>query len=93
MPEPAYDPHERLLDQILGHRAIAGQEEGEPARGRNVPLVEFGEHSAGGCVSLLRVLGHDGVHTREDAGGVQEVSGRRAEGRRDPQPFGRVERV
>ena len=41
--EPAPQPDERVLDEILGERAVAGQQVREPGRRERVALVQLPE--------------------------------------------------
>jgi hypothetical protein len=58
VPQPADEPHEGLLDQVLGQGSIARQQEREPDALRRVPDVEVAERA----VRDRGLLGHCDRH-------------------------------
>jgi len=42
MQQPAEEPNECVLDQVVGQGSVTGDEEGEPEGGRRVPEVKLG---------------------------------------------------
>jgi hypothetical protein len=49
VPEPTDAAHEGVVDEILGLRTVAGQQESQSVGGRHMPNVEVGQFALGLC--------------------------------------------